>query len=287
MIPMVDSRKFSYALTERFGLEVKSSATRGSEGITISIQPADIDRRNSFHVELLLGWRKITAKFILGNFASSLMKSMYAATSEQKSVFAVFASSLASKGAKVELKLDGNPFKATTPEIWPAEWSSLSIEMRKLGVILEREKDYDLEAAFPWATGFFGMILSLLPIEEIKWDEFSGETEGASYHKRVKRYERSHINRAACLEIYGDSCQICEFNFGRHFGELGEGFIHIHHIVPLSKMGESYALDPGKDLIPVCPNCHAMLHRRNPVLLPEELRQLLRKREVNYENHLD
>ena len=119
------------------------------------------------------------------------------------------------------------------------------------------------------------MTLALLPLEEIPDEELSGEEEGAYYYKLVKRYERSRINRAACIEIQGTSCRICNFSFGDVFSDLGKGFIHIHHILPVSEMGGSYILNPGTDLIPVCPNCHAMLHRKQPALLPNELKNIL------------
>ncbi|HHO0788469.1 HNH endonuclease [Aeromonas allosaccharophila] len=63
-------------------------------------------------------------------------------------------------------------------------------------------------------------------------------------------------------------------DFGEKYGELGKGFIHVHHMMPLSEIGEEYVVDPIKDLIPVCPNCHAMLHRRNPPLTIDDLRKL-------------
>ncbi|HHE7415551.1 TPA: HNH endonuclease, partial [Klebsiella pneumoniae] len=47
------------------------------------------------------------------------------------------------------------------------------------------------------------------------------------------------------------------------------------HLIPLSDIKENYSLDPKKDLIPVCPNCHAMLHRRNPPFSPEELKSII------------
>ncbi|HEK2705573.1 TPA: HNH endonuclease [Pseudomonas aeruginosa] len=64
-------------------------------------------------------------------------------------------------------------------------------------------------------------------------------------------------------------------HFGERFGELGRGFIHVHHVVPVSEIGESYEVDPIKDLIPLCPNCHAMIHRRNPPLSVDELKGLM------------
>ena len=146
--------------------------------------------------------------------------------------------------------------------------------MQKTGVVLEKGTEYDLNEAFPWATGFFGMSLALLPLEEIPNEEVSGEVEGIQFYQQAKRYERSRINRAACIEVHGTSCNICKFNFGNTYGKFGEGFIHVHHIIPVSEMGGGYLLNPATDLIPVCPNCHAMLHHKQ-TKLPDELKDLL------------
>lgn len=58
------------------------------------------------------------------------------------------------------------------------------------------------------------------------------------------------------------------------YGEIGRGFIHVHHKVPLSSIGKEYELDPIKDLVPVCPNCHAMLHRKEPPYDVNDLKEL-------------
>ena len=120
------------------------------------------------------------------------------------------------------------------------------------------------------------MALALLPLEAVPENELAGEEEGAEIYRTVKLYERSRINRAACIEIHGTVCKVCEFSFGNTYGELGEGFIHVHHIVPVSQMGGRYILNPGSDLIPVCPNCHAMLHRKTTPYSPDELQQIVR-----------
>jgi 5-methylcytosine-specific restriction protein A len=64
-------------------------------------------------------------------------------------------------------------------------------------------------------------------------------------------------------------------DFGKRYGRLGLGFIHVHHLVPISAIGSEYRVDPLADLVPVCPNCHAMLHRSEPPLAIERLRRLL------------
>lgn len=85
--------------------------------------------------------------------------------------------------------------------------------------------------------------------------------EGAKKMMVVNQYERNPEARRQCIEAHGCYCHVCGLDFAQKYGELGEGFIHVHHLVPISTIGEDYVVDPVKDLIPVCPNCHAMLHR--------------------------
>lgn len=86
--------------------------------------------------------------------------------------------------------------------------------------------------------------------------------EGASHQVYTTRYERNPVARNKCIELKGCKCSICGIDFEKTYGEIGKGFIHVHHIVPVSEIRESYRVDYEKDLIPVCPNCHAMLHRK-------------------------
>lgn len=109
-------------------------------------------------------------------------------------------------------------------------------------------------------------------------DESVGVIEGAKKTVIVNAYERDPTAKPRCIKKWGTVCAVCDFNFGLVYGELGEGFIHVHHLTPIHSIGEAYVLDPEKDLRPVCPNCHAMLHRRKQVLSIEELKGQLRRR---------
>lgn len=69
-------------------------------------------------------------------------------------------------------------------------------------------------------------------------------------------------------------CEVCEFDFVKEYGKLGEDFIEAHHIKPVSEM------DPGEktninDIVMICSNCHSMIHRKKPWLKKEELKKLL------------
>ncbi|MEG4840385.1 HNH endonuclease [Microcoleus sp. B9-D4] len=100
--------------------------------------------------------------------------------------------------------------------------------------------------------------------------------EGAVRQVSVNAYEREPKARQKCIDYYGSSCYICDFDFGKTFGQPGKGFIHVHHLKPLSEIAEEYEIDPIKDLRPVCPNCHAMIHRRSPPFSLEEIQMLLK-----------
>ena len=99
--------------------------------------------------------------------------------------------------------------------------------------------------------------------------------EGALVRVVTSRYERDKIARDKCIEHYGATCCVCEFSFEQVYGKLGAGFIHVHHVVPLSDIRGEYRVDPVHDLRPVCPNCHSMLHSGKETLSIEDLRAQL------------
>lgn len=99
--------------------------------------------------------------------------------------------------------------------------------------------------------------------------------EGKSKKVLVNTYERNLNARKDCINFYGFTCQVCEFDFEKKYGELGKNFIHVHHKLDIAEIGEEYQIDPIKDLIPVCPNCHSMLHKRKPAYSIEELKEII------------
>lgn len=104
--------------------------------------------------------------------------------------------------------------------------------------------------------------------------------EGTKKQITVNAYERSSQARQECINKYGYECVICNFDFEKIYGEIGHNFIHVHHIKPLSEIDEKYKIDPIKDLRPVCPNCHAMLHKRKPAYGIEEIENLINKNDL-------
>jgi 5-methylcytosine-specific restriction protein A len=95
--------------------------------------------------------------------------------------------------------------------------------------------------------------------------------EGALRRVISSRHERDPKARLACIEHYGTACFVCGFSFEEKFGAIGRGFIHVHHLEPIAGATRQKCVDPVRDLRPVCPNCHAMLHREDPPLSVEKL----------------
>jgi predicted HNH restriction endonuclease len=103
--------------------------------------------------------------------------------------------------------------------------------------------------------------------------------------KEVSRITRNAEARRKCLEYFfqnGENyiCQICGFDFEKLYGEIGKSFIEVHHIKShtlLSKEKGEHEIDPQNDLIPVCSNCHSIIHRKKDALEISELKRLIEK----------
>lgn len=101
--------------------------------------------------------------------------------------------------------------------------------------------------------------------------------EGNQTTQLTTSYERNPDARAACLAKKGHSCEVCEFNFRETYGELGGDYIHVHHTVRVADRQGLYKVNPTEDLVPLCPNCHAMTHKRIPPYSTEELKAIIRE----------
>lgn len=122
--------------------------------------------------------------------------------------------------------------------------------------------------------------------EEIYPEEISEEYteelfEGIKRTITVNSYERNAKARQLCVKHWKAICAVCRFDFEKIYGEIGKGFIHVHHLTPVSQIGKTYQVDPINDLIPVCPNCHSMLHKDEPPLTIDELKLLIQTTNEN------
>lgn len=138
---------------------------------------------------------------------------------------------------------------------------------------IKEAKDY------PWEQ-YVDMNDMFLP-EEI--DSPEKYPEGAKKKIIVNRYERDIRARNKCAEDSGYICSVCSFDFEKFYGgDIGKKYIHVHHTKPLSEVPDGYEVVP-KDLVAVCPNCHAMIHQKKPALSVDELKEIILKQRRSQE----
>lgn len=103
-------------------------------------------------------------------------------------------------------------------------------------------------------------------------------TEGEKKHVEFERAHRNPILRQTCLDKYGYQCQCCGMDFASLYGdELGANFIEVHHLQMISTYDENRPEDYVENLVPLCSNCHSMIHHgKNGPLSLRELREAYR-----------
>tara|TARA_Y100001958_G_C21236499_1_gene563026 strand:- start:930 stop:1790 length:861 start_codon:yes stop_codon:yes gene_type:complete len=175
----------------------------------------------------------------------------------------------------VDTVLDINHERVEINNLPSWRWRTFQIESKKRIPMDQKEKrpDYLKDVI----VNVLGMILvtDYLTLENEPENEL-GLPEGASSTIVVNKYERSRANRLLCIKHHGTQCWACEMNFSDIYGKFGEGYIEVHHVTPLAEIKKEYVPDCKRDLIPLCSNCHSMIHRkREKALSPHELRELL------------
>lgn len=106
-------------------------------------------------------------------------------------------------------------------------------------------------------------------------DETESFEEGRSRRLAITTYERNKGARKKCLDKHGFLCAVCHFDFEARYGVVGKECIHVHHLVEISTIGENYMVNAVKDLVPVCPNCHYVIHRRRPAFTIDEVKDMI------------
>jgi 5-methylcytosine-specific restriction protein A len=207
----------------------------------------------------------------MGSFAADMLTAMMRSTENERDYFIALVAEARAAGMSVELSIGGASVDASEPTLWPPAWATFDLTVSAPSTAVPFSAvQFEASAVRPTAR----CLLLALSLASEAQGEGVGESEGEPQLALSKRYERSRLNRAACVSVHGFRCAACYLDMAERYGEIAEGFIHVHHIVPLSLMGESYRLNPVSDLIPLCPNCHAIAHLRTPPLSPLEIREL-------------
>lgn len=237
------------------------------------IRLAKYPRPNGFGVlvrEEYLSW---SFELLFDDMSRPLLASMQAASNEKHAQMIDRKDNLSLSASNFFFKINDLPVKGPpSPEPWMNFWLKGTMDFGP--------SDKDVPKMTTRLLQVLSVPLELL-IEETweKIDVHEGRLEGSHTRRLVNKYERNRFNRAICLASKGFTCRGCDNDMASIYGPLGEGVIHVHHIVPVSKMEVAANLDPINDLVPLCPNCHNIVHRVEPPLPVEELREIIGRTE--------
>ena len=240
-----------------------------------SIRFSDITNEQSFSLSLEHNWASTIVKFRPDLFAADVIDFLSAQAFTMKLELENVVKKYENKYSLLEFMINNRNFK----EFELVEFGNqfhFEVEVltprSSIGEMKINDQEKDIVSL---ALEIFSCLLPEPQFLYSSAEEAVGFPEGAVSKILVNRYERDPRNRMAAIRIHGTRCMACDFDFSQKYGPLGQDFIVIHHLTPVSQLGKNYVVDPEHDLNPLCANCHAMVHRFNPPLLPSELRKII------------
>lgn len=260
------------------GIEILALET-GVPNSPYELRFADLDKEKSFALKLSRSWKTTQVSLSFDSFAGEMITYLCSQLIERRSQIEKLIEQNIGKYSSLLFEIDGKPFYVNSLDSslqheFKFEVETLTSESSiQFGLLSNQE-----ESLIRFALTFFSELLPRVNSGYRSPDEVIGFPEGASSQILVNRYERDPRNREAAIAIHGKSCMACGFNFRAVYGDLGDEYIVIHHITPVSVIGDDYIIDPQTDLVAVCANCHAMVHRTNPPLSISELKKFLKSR---------
>lgn len=274
---------FSYAeldilrlrLESRFNIKLHVDNENIDGGWFPVVRPDGIEKGSGFGVVVARTHRQVEASFCADNFAGALLNRMSQADASVRRTFLSLVTAASEKNAQVYISINEGGVAPWPPE--GAVWRRIELDVQSRIGPGKPSSEQILNAAIEVCSSCLSLALSLIQADESYdggGDQFMALPEGALTRVLVNRYERQPANRAACIAHYGTICQVCKLDFSDVYGVVGAGYIEVHHRVPVSKMGPDYFVNPVEDLVPLCANCHAMVHRTNPPMSIESLRAI-------------
>ena len=254
------------------GVELEREFLQSSSDFEVSIRLPQLPRPYGLSIHIgddYLIWR---IELSLDDFSRVLLEKMQKFFNERNEVFFGFYDLARKKNKKLDILIN---YKNIENSEIVDKWQDFNLIISNS--YASEEEEYT--TLYLTLLDLFCLILILL-IEETEWNNektapnLSGAYEGEKSTIEVNKYERSRYNRAVCLAYYGFRCRGCGLEMQEKYGPLGEGVIHVHHHLPVSQMEGRYRIDPIKDLVPLCPNCHNIVHKVNPPLPIDELKKI-------------
>jgi 5-methylcytosine-specific restriction protein A len=276
-----DPRTISQAITGETGLPFEAQTGGGKGGeVWIELHPAGYLPAETFLIRSAVGWRRIDIQLEMGAHAAELLAAMEQADITGRTLFSAVLAECVSDAATVEFSINGATADIRTSDTWPGNWSRLGLAIHRGMLPLNAgDPTEDERLILRWTGRMAAAVVALLPVEDSspadQLPDVEGLPEGAKVRVEINRYERDRRNRAAALAIHGYGCHACQLNLEELYGAAAAGLIEVHHVTPVSTLGDGYVVNPAVDLVPLCPNCHAVAHRRVPPFSVAEIASML------------
>ena len=263
-------------LSSDLGVELIPVDNSADKSNPYAVRFGGLDLDKSFRLVLSRSWKTTQIRLEADSFAGEVVKYLCNQINTNRVNIEASIDANQDTFSSITLEFDGRAFFGSgsglseNPEL-TFEVETLTSESSIEYGLLNEQEERVLEFAVK-------LIASVLPIERATFrhaDEVLGYPEGAVSQVLVNRYERDPRNRREAIAIHGKTCLACNFNFAEKYGELGDEYIVVHHTVPVSQMGNDYVVDPAKDLVTLCANCHAMVHRHDPPISLADLKKIL------------
>lgn len=258
-----------HEVSSALGINLALRNLPGETGYTYALRVDGLQKPIGYEYRIRQSFLSWTIDVYLDNFSGELLRTFEMSFKTRKDEVLSVYKSIVEQSQRIIFEINEESIEGLDS----LPWVSLELQI-KYGFNPDEDSLSKFRSLLLCAVG----LLMPLFTEDINQDLEAIATdwreEGALVRVQTNRYERSRINRAICLDYYGFKCRGCGLLMKNMYGPLGEGVINVHHIEPVSEMGLSRVIDPINDLIPLCPNCHTIVHREFPPITPEGLREI-------------
>lgn len=220
------------------------------------LRDSAIDPGKGYRLNVKKEERYFQAVFEFEDYARQLVEYAAGQLSTEKHYLADLARKYPAFSGRIFSRTSENIFGPVTPqqESW---W-----------IAFEYKAASDESEMLIFADILLFLLFFLFPYQTI------GDEEGATTGRISTKFERSRFNRALSLAFHGYDCKACGMNMRDTYRGLKNNFVHVHHLNPVAEAGIT-KLDPIRDMVPLCPNCHAIAHMRNPPYTVLEIKQMI------------
>ena len=253
-------------------------------GIPFSVKRIREDEKNDFHYrifeersgyqigfDLTLFWRKIYIS--LSSNQHVIDYKIYNYFRENVGLNIDFINSISSHldaNGAINFEINGRKYSSFSKDLLDFSWEMIGINYTSKYIEVYDALEIHYEEIKNIIINFAAIVLMFI------FSNISiGAFEGNRYESESIKYERNPINRKLCIEANGFKCKVCGADLESLYGDVAHNFIEIHHLIPVSTYSTPKIINPILDLIPICPNCHRIAHKRFPPYTPEEIRLML------------